>query len=148
MKYGSLVWPWYCSANFGWSVCWIQARNQPNCDEWPRYISPMQKHDISAIIVLSVLQPNQPPITLLIERSTIKLEVVGSIPGLVNLTVINCLSDETFNRGSVWRCYTPSTLKNQAELSVVSSCILSLSRVTTNRLLGASLRWATGSDHE
>ena len=30
--------------------------------------------------------------------------------------------------------------------SVVSSCILALSLVTTNRLLGASLRWATGSD--
>ena len=29
------------------------------------------------------------------------LEVVGSIPGLVNLTTINCLSDETLNRGPV-----------------------------------------------
>ena len=35
---------------------------------------------------------------------------------------------------------------NKAELSVVSSCILALSPVTINRLLGASLRWATGSD--
>ena len=44
---------------------------------------------------------------------------------------------------------TPSTLKNQAELSVVSTCILALSPVTTNRLCmggGGSLRWATGSD--
>ena len=55
-------------------------------------------------------------------------------------------------RPSLWilaKCflfYTPSTLKNQAEFSVVSSCILALSPVTTNRLLGASLRWATGSD--
>ena len=39
-------------------------------------------------------------------------------------------------------------LKNQAELSVVSHCILALSPVTTNRLLGASLRWATGSDDD
>ena len=36
------------------------------------------------------------------ERSTWKLEVVGSIPGLVNLTIINCVSDETLNRGSVF----------------------------------------------
>ena len=35
---------------------------------------------------------------------------------------------------------------NQAELSVVSSCILALSPATTNRLLGATLTWATGSD--
>ena len=48
---------------------------------------------------------------------------------------------------------TLSTLKNQAELSVVSTCILALSPlspVTTNRLWGGgggvSLRWATGSD--
>ena len=47
---------------------------------------------------------------------------------------------------TVWPCYTPSTLKNQAEFSVVSSCILALSTVTTNCLLVASLRWATGSD--
>ena len=67
-----------------------------------------------------------------LERSTWKLEVVGSIPGLVNLTFINCLSDETLNRGPVWRCYKPSTLKNQAELSVVLSCILALSSVTTS----------------
>ena len=39
-------------------------------------------------------------------------------------------------------------LKNQAEFSVVSSCVLALSPVTTNRLLGASLRWATGSDEK
>ena len=56
------------------------------------------------------------------------------------------LSDETLNRGSVLRCFSPSTFKNQAELSVVSSCILALSPVTTNRLLGASLRWAACSD--
>ena len=36
-------------------------------------------------------------------------------------------------------------LKNQTELSVVLSCILALSSITTNRLLGASLRCATGS---
>ena len=30
-----------------------------------------------------------------------RLEVAGSIPGLVNLTINNCLSDETLNRGSV-----------------------------------------------
>ena len=36
-----------------------------------------------------------------LERSTRKLEVVGSIPRLVNLTIINCLSDETLNRGPV-----------------------------------------------
>ena len=60
--------------------------------------------------------------------------------------IINCLSDETLNQGPVWRCYTPSTLKNQAEFSVVSSCILALSPVTTNRLLGSSLRWATSSN--
>ena len=80
------------------------------------------------------------------ECSTRKLEVVGSIPGPANLTIISCLSDETLNRGPVWRCYTPSTLKNQSGVSVVSSCILALSPVTTNRLLGAPLRWATGSD--
>ena len=39
-----------------------------------------------------------------------------------------------------------STLKNQAELSVVLSCILVLSPVTNNCLLGASLRSATGSN--
>ena len=33
--------------------------------------------------------------------------------------ITNCLSDETLNRGPVWRCYTLSTLKNQVELSVV-----------------------------
>ena len=38
------------------------------------------------------------------------------------------------------------TLKNQTELSVVSSCIFALSPVTPNRPLGASLRWASGSD--
>ena len=37
-------------------------------------------------------------------------------------------------------------LKNQAELSVVSSGILALSPITTNRLPGAKLRWATVSD--
>ena len=37
-------------------------------------------------------------------------------------------------------------LKNREELSVVSSCILALFPVTTNRLLGSSLRWATGCD--
>ena len=31
----------------------------------------------------------------------LKLEVVDSIPGLVNLTIINCLSNETLNRGPV-----------------------------------------------
>ena len=56
-----------------------------------------------------------------------------------------CLSDETVNQGPVWWCHTPSMLKNQAELLIVSSCILALSPVTTNRLLGALLRWATGS---
>ena len=71
-----------------------------------------------------------------LEHSTRKLEVVGLIPVLVNLTIINCLSDETLNRGPVWRCYTPSMLNNLAELSVVSSCILALSPITTNRLLG------------
>ena len=34
------------------------------------------------------------------ERSTLKLEVVGSIPGLVNPTIINCLSDETLKTWS------------------------------------------------
>ena len=72
--------------------------------------------------------------------------VVGSIPGLANLTVTNCLLDDTLYRGLVWWCYTSNTLKNQTELSVVSSCILALTPVTTNRLLGASLRGATGSD--
>ena len=81
-------------------------------------------------------------IKLVTERSTWKLEVVGSISGLVNLTVINCLLEETLNRGPVWRCCTPSTLKNQAERSVVSSCIRALSPATTNRLLAASLRLA------
>ena len=87
----------------------------------------------------------------LVERRTREHNVSGlyrcgfeSPAGQTKIT--NCLSDETLNRGPVWRCYTPSTLKNQAEFSVVSSCILALSPVTTNRLLGASLRWATGSD--
>ena len=35
-------------------------------------------------------------------------------------------------------------LKNQAELSVVASCILALPLVTTNRLPGALRRGATG----
>ena len=89
---------------------------------------------------------NQPAKFSWIERSTWKLEVAGSIPGLVNLTTTNCLSDETLNRGLIWRGYTPSALNNQTELSVVSSSILALSPVTTNRLLWASLEWATGSD--
>ena len=41
---------------------------------------------------------------------------------------------------------TPSTLKNQTVFSVVSPCILALFPVTTNRLPGTSLRWATGSN--
>ena len=77
----------------------------------------------------------------LVRALDLKIKVVGSISGLVNLTIINCLSDKTLNRGPVWRCYTPSTLKKQAELSVVSFCILALFPVTTNRLLEASLRW-------
>ena len=77
-----------------------------------------------------------------LERSTWKLEVVGSIPRLIKLTIINCLSDETLNWGPMWQCYTPSTLKNQTELWLVLSCILALSPVTTNCLLGVLLRWA------
>ena len=53
------------------------------------------------------------------ERSTCKLEAADSIPGLVNLTITNCLFGETLKRGLVLRCYyTPDTLKYQAELSV------------------------------
>ena len=37
----------------------------------------------------------------------------------VQLKITNCLSNETLNRGPVSRRYTPSTLKNQAEFSVV-----------------------------
>ena len=55
------------------------------------------------------------------------------------LKIINSLSDETLNQDPMWRCYTPSTLKNQAEFSMVSSCILALTPVTTNRLLGVWL---------
>ena len=86
------------------------------------------------------------PMCQFLEHSTWKHRVVASIPGLANLSIPNCLLDETLNRGPVWRCYTLSTLNNQTELSVVSSCILSLSPILTNRLLGTSLRWATGSD--
>ena len=43
------------------------------------------------------------------------------------LKITDCLSDEMLNRGPVSRCYMPSTLKNQAEFSVVLSCILALS---------------------
>ena len=72
---------------------------------------------------------------------------MDSIAGLVNLTIINSLSDETLNQGvTVWRCYVPSMLKNQAEFSVVTSCILALSTETTKHFLGALLRWATDSD--
>ena len=63
--------------------------------------------------------PLSAPITQLVEHSTRKLEVVGSIPGLVNLTITNCLSDETLNGDPICLCYTPSTLKNQVELLVV-----------------------------
>ena len=87
-------------------------------------------------------------ITQWLECSTWKIEVVGLITVLVNLTIIDCLSVETLNRGPVWRSYTPSILKNQLELSVVSSCILALFSITTNRLLGVSLRWATGSNNK
>ena len=69
---------------------------------------------------------------------------VGSIPGQVNLTNINCLSDETLNRDPVGRCYRPSTLTGGA--LVVSFCILALSPVTTSRLLGASFGWVPGSN--
>ena len=55
------------------------------------------------------------PNTSVVRSSTWKLEVVGSIPGLVKLTIINCLSDETLNRGPVLRCYTPSTLNQSVE---------------------------------
>ena len=105
-------------------------------------------HPIAYILRLSQSLALTPParIAQWLQRSTWKLQVVGSIPGLVNLTIINCLSDETLNLGHEWQCYTPSTLKNQAELSAVSSCTLALSPVTTNRFLGVSLRWATGSD--
>ena len=37
-------------------------------------------------------------------------------------------------------------LKNHEELSVVSCCILALSSVTTNHIMGTSLRWVTGSE--
>ena len=80
------------------------------------------------------MYPTLAPIAQLVERSTWKLEIVDSMPGLVDLTITDCLSDETLNQYPIWRCYKPSTLKNQAELSVVSSCILALSPVTTNRL--------------
>ena len=45
-------------------------------------------------------------------------------------------------------CYTPSMFKNQAEFLLVLSCNLALSPVTTNSLLGASLRWETGRDDD
>ena len=61
--------------------------------------------------------------------------------------IINSLSDEKLKPTSrAMVLYDEHVKKNQTELSVVSSCILALSPVTTNRLLGASLRWATGSD--
>ena len=50
--------------------------------------------------------------------------------------ITDSLPDETLNRGPAQRCYTPSTLKYPVEPSVVTSCILALSPVTTNRLLG------------
>ena len=60
-------------------------------------------------------------IAQLVENSTWKLQVVGLIPGLINLTGTNYLSDETLKRGHVWQYHIPSTSKNQAELSVDSS---------------------------
>ena len=36
-------------------------------------------------------------IAQLVRARDLKHEVVGLIPGLVNLTIINCLSDETLN---------------------------------------------------
>ena len=47
-------------------------------------------------------------------------------------------------QGPILHCYTPSTLKNQAEVSVVPPRVLALTPVTTYCLLGASLRWAQG----
>ena len=39
------------------------------------------------------------PHSSVVRALDLKLKVVGSIHGLVNLTIINCLSDETLNRG-------------------------------------------------
>ena len=75
----------------------------------------------------------------LVDHSTWKLGVVGSIPGLVNLTITNCLLDVTLNRGPSWRLHMPE--KNWAELSVVSSCILAISPVTTNCPLRRRSDW-------
>ena len=75
----------------------------------------------------------------LVERSTWKLDVVPGFDSRAiqsySLTVTNCLLDATLKRGPVWLCYKSSTLKSQAELSVVSSGILTLSPVTYNHLL-------------
>ena len=44
---------------------------------------------------------------------------MGLIPGLVNLTITNCLSNVTLNQGPVWWCYMPSTWRNKVKLSEV-----------------------------
>jgi len=59
-----------------------------------------------------------------VTHSLRNLKVPGSIPpgvpqifrGLYDLGATYSLSDETLNRGPVYRCFTPSTLKNQVAL--------------------------------
>ena len=62
----------------------------------------------------------------LIEHSTWKLVVVGSIPGLGNLTITNCCSDETLNHVMV--LYSEHVKKPGGALSsfVLYPCTISL----------------------
>ena len=45
----------------------------------------------------------------------IDIEMQGSIHGLVNLTISNCLSDVTLNRGRVRRCCTPCKIRKETD---------------------------------
>ena len=40
----------------------------------------------------------------LVQHLTLKDEIVGSIPVLLKVTIINCSLDETLNQGPLWQC--------------------------------------------
>ena len=70
--------------------------------------------------------------------ANLRLTQYGSSASQLKLPIVFQMRHET--EVSCDGAITPSTLKNQVELSVDSPCIFALSPITTNRHLGASLR--------